>query len=96
MVFQMQTVSLTWFLIYCMILSGGFVAGLRAGLIWNTFPLMGESFVPPGLYEMSPIWRSAFEDMTTVQFNHRILAYLIVSLSAILLIIFLRLKRWFS
>jgi heme a synthase len=80
------------FLIYCMILSGGFVAGLRAGLIWNTFPLMGESFVPPGLYELSPIWRSAFEDMTTVQFNHRILAYLIVSLSAILLIVFLRLK----
>jgi cytochrome c oxidase assembly protein subunit 15 len=80
------------FLIYCMILSGGFVAGLRAGLIWNTFPLMGESFVPPGLYEMSPIWRAAFEDMTTVQFNHRILAYLIVSLSAILLIVLLRLK----
>ena len=38
-----------------MVLSGGFVAGLRAGLIWNTFPLMGENFIPPGMYEMSPI-----------------------------------------
>ncbi len=72
--------------IYLMILSGGMVAGMRAGLIWNTFPLMGVTFFPPGLYGMNPNWLSIFEDMTTVQFNHRILAYSIfIAVSTLLL-----------
>lgn len=70
---------------YLMILSGGMVAGLRAGLGWNTFPLMGDTFFPPGLYSMTPGWLSAFEHPTTVQFNHRVLAY-IIFIAATLLI----------
>ena len=62
-------------LTFLMILSGGLVAGTRAGFAYPTWPLMGDSFVPPGLYEMTPAWLSAFEDLTTVQFNHRIFAY---------------------
>jgi cytochrome c oxidase assembly protein subunit 15 len=62
-------------LIFLMILSGGLVAGTRAGLAYPTFPLMGDSFIPIGLYAMSPAWLSMFEDITTIQFNHRILAY---------------------
>lgn len=64
-------------LLFLMILSGGLVAGTRAGLAYSTFPLMGETFIPVGLYSLSPFWLSAFEDITTIQFNHRIFAYLL-------------------
>lgn len=67
-------------LVYLMILSGGLVAGTRAGLAYPTWPLMGDAFVPPGLYSMTPAWLSAFEDVTTIQFNHRMFAYLLVVL----------------
>jgi len=63
-----------------MILSGGLVAGTHAGNAYSTWPLMGDSFVPVGLYTMTPVWLSAFEDVTTIQFNHRMFAYLIVAL----------------
>jgi cytochrome c oxidase assembly protein subunit 15 len=68
-----RTVALTG-LIGVTILSGGFVAGLRAGRIYNTFPLMGDSLVPDGLFALSPVARNFFENATTVQFDHRILA----------------------
>ncbi len=61
-------------LISITIISGGFVAGLKAGMIYNTFPLMGDSLVPPGLFALEPWWRNAFDNMTTVQFDHRVLA----------------------
>jgi len=67
-------------LIFLMILSGGLVAGTKAGYAYPTWPLMGDSFIPAGLYSMSPGWLAAFEDMTTIQFNHRIFAYVIVAL----------------
>ncbi|MEA1890753.1 MAG: COX15/CtaA family protein [Pseudomonadota bacterium] len=64
--------------------SGGFVAGLKAGLIYNTFPLMGDSLIAPGVYSLSPWYLSALEDAVTVQFNHRLIAlttfFLIVGL----------------
>jgi cytochrome c oxidase assembly protein subunit 15 len=62
-------------LVFLMILSGGLVAGTRAGLVYPTWPLMGDSFVPPGLYATSPAWLAMFEDVTTIQFNHRLFAY---------------------
>jgi len=61
-------------LISITIISGGFVAGLRAGEIYNTFPMMGTSFIPPGLAALDPAWRNLFDNATTVQFNHRLLA----------------------
>ncbi|HBE92255.1 MAG TPA: heme A synthase [Gammaproteobacteria bacterium] len=54
--------------------SGGLVAGLKAGLIYNTFPLMGDSLIAPGVYASSPWYMAMFEDAITVQFNHRLLA----------------------
>ncbi len=56
------------------IVSGGFVAGLKAGKIYNTFPMMGEHWVPPGLMALEPFWRNIFENTATAQFNHRLLA----------------------
>ena len=61
-------------LISVTIISGGFVAGLKAGLIYNTFPMMGSSWLPPGLAALDPFWRNLTENMTTVQFDHRLLA----------------------
>ena len=67
-------------LVYLMILSGGLVAGTDAGFAYNTWPLMGTTFIPPGLYGYDPAWLSAFEDITTIQFNHRIFAYLLTAI----------------
>ncbi|EAQ96060.1 COX15/CtaA family protein [Congregibacter litoralis] len=64
-------------LVYLMILSGGLVAGTDAGYAYPTWPKMGPGFVPPGLYAATPSWLAAFEDVTTIQFNHRLFAYLL-------------------
>lgn len=56
------------------ILSGAFVAGLKAGLVFNTFPMMDGRWVPKGLMALDPDWRNFTENLMTVQFNHRILA----------------------
>ena len=61
-------------LITVTIVSGGFVAGLKAGKIYNTFPMMGDHWIPPGLMALEPFWRNFFDNMTTVQFDHRLLA----------------------
>ena len=64
-------------LVYVMILSGGLVAGTRAGFAYPTWPMMGDTFIPMGLYATSPAWLAMFEDVTTIQFNHRMFAYLL-------------------
>ena len=61
-------------LISATIISGGFVAGLKAGKIYNTFPMMGDFWVPPGLMALEPFWRNFFDNMVTAQFDHRLLA----------------------
>ena len=66
-----------WSLICVMIISGGFVAGTHAGFVYNTFPTMNGYLFPPGLYAASPWYHNLFDDLTSVQFNHRILAYTI-------------------
>ena len=63
--------------------SGAFVAGLDAGLTYNTFPLMDGRLVPTGLGLMEPWYINLFENVTTVQFDHRVLA-----ISLVLLILF--------
>jgi len=63
-------------LVFVQILLGGFVAGLDAGLIYNTWPLMDGQFIPDGAY---PTLLAAFEDVTTAQFNHRIGAFVVAA-----------------
>ena len=65
-------------LIVIMIISGGFVAGTRAGHGFNTFPLMNGAFIPDGLFGMSPFYLNFFENPTTIQFDHRMLAYVLM------------------
>jgi cytochrome c oxidase assembly protein subunit 15 len=54
--------------------SGALVAGLRAGRVFNTFPLMAGRVVPPGYAQLHPWWRNLFENHAAVQFDHRVLA----------------------
>jgi len=66
-------------LVFLQIVAGAFVAGLKAGAGYNTWPLMDGRLVPQGLGVMSPWWANLFENATTVQFNHRMLAYALVA-----------------
>ncbi|MEW9304125.1 COX15/CtaA family protein [Labrys neptuniae] len=70
-------------LILVQIFMGGLVAGLRAGMAYNTWPLMDGHFIPAlnNLYIMAPTWVNHFENALTVQFQHRMVAYLIVALA---------------
>jgi cytochrome c oxidase assembly protein subunit 15 len=63
-------------LIFVTAIAGAFVAGLDAGRIYNTFPLMGGRVAPAGYFALSPWWRNVFENAAAVQFDHRVLATL--------------------
>jgi cytochrome c oxidase assembly protein subunit 15 len=63
-------------LVFITILSGAFVAGLKAGFAYNTFPLMEGRWVPEAILMQQPVWRNFFENIATVQFDHRLLAML--------------------
>lgn len=66
-------------LVLLQIYLGALVAGLHAGLIYNTWPLIDGAFVPDAarLWFETPAWRNLFENTLTVQFNHRMVAYAI-------------------
>jgi len=61
-------------LIGLMIISGGFMAGTKAGFIYNTFPKMGDAWMPDHLFALSPWWKNFFENTVTIQFQHRVSA----------------------
>ncbi|WP_349967707.1 COX15/CtaA family protein [Wolbachia endosymbiont of Armadillidium arcangelii] len=65
------------------IIFGAFVAGLNAGLIYNTFPLMDGQIIPEDLFYLQPAWLNIFENRATVQFVHRVLALLILVLTVV-------------
>jgi cytochrome c oxidase assembly protein subunit 15 len=67
-------------LVFVMVLSGGLVAGTRAGLAYNTFPLMNGRFVPPEIFSLDPWYLNFFSNMATVQFDHRLIAWLLAFL----------------
>ena len=71
-------------LVFVMMLSGGFVAGIRAGFAYNTFPLMNGHLVPPEILSLEPWWRNFFWNMATVQFDHRVIAWIIAFCAPIL------------
>jgi len=61
-------------LVFIVILAGGLVAGLDAGFIYNSFPLMGGRLIPGDAYDLVPAWLNYFENAAMVQFQHRWLA----------------------
>jgi heme a synthase len=75
--FDAWTALILFLLVLLQIAAGGFVAGLDAGQGYNTWPLMDGKYIPDGLSAMQPVWHNVFENALTVQFDHRILAYVI-------------------
>ncbi len=63
-----------------MAVTGGFVAGIRAGKAYNTFPLMHGHVVPPEIFMIEPWWQNFFYNMATVQFDHRLGAWVLAVL----------------
>jgi heme a synthase len=86
---SLATVSLT-------ILAGGFTAGLHAGLTYNTFPLMDGHVVPDGYLSLRPMIRNLTENVATVQFDHRLLATVTLTMITILAVMGWRIgvSRW--
>jgi cytochrome c oxidase assembly protein subunit 15 len=66
-------------LVFAQIVLGALVAGLKAGLAYNTWPLMDGRLVPGGLGAMQPWYLNLFENALTVQFDHRLAAYLLLA-----------------
>lgn len=80
-----RLILLSNLLLLAQIVLGGFVAGLKAGLIYNEFPLMDGSLIPPELHNITIDW-AVFSNPVFVQFLHRITAYLVLIINIILYI----------
>src|SRR6202050_3025352 len=76
-------------LVFCQLGLGALVAGLRAGLIYNTWPLMGSSLVPGEAFRPNPL-QAIFGDAATAQFDHRMIAYGVVAFALVQAIVALR------
>ncbi|GMR37292.1 hypothetical protein PMAYCL1PPCAC_07487, partial [Pristionchus mayeri] len=63
-------------LVFTTAVMGAFVAGLDAGLVYNSWPKYADNWIPENLTSRTPLWKNAFENEVTVQFLHRNLAYL--------------------
>lgn len=69
-------------LVLLQVVLGAFVAGLKAGLVYNTWPLMNGEVIPHGIATLEPWYLNLFENHATVQFNHRLVAYFVVAVVA--------------
>lgn len=67
-------------LIFAQILLGGLVAGLNAGFVYTDWPMMDGALIPEGLFDMVPWYANFTENTMTVQFDHRLLGYIITVL----------------
>ena len=78
-----MTASALLVLMFVQIYLGALVAGLRAGLIYNTWPLIDGALIPAAarLWFEKPWWRNLFENTLTVQFDHRMMAYVLALLA---------------
>jgi cytochrome c oxidase assembly protein subunit 15 len=70
-------------LVFVQALAGSLVAGIHAGLAYNTFPLMNGRMVPSGIMSLEPWSRNLTDNMATVQFDHRMIAWLLAVLVAV-------------
>lgn len=72
------------FVLFTQVFMGALVAGLNAGMSYNTYPLMDGKWIPDGLFILSPFYINFFENITMVQFQHRWSAILL----AVLIVVF--------
>lgn len=78
-----RTLAAFLVLVFVTVIAGAFVAGTDAGFAYNTFPLMDSRLVPLDLWLLKPWWINHFENVATVQFQHRVLAVLTVIVAAL-------------
>ncbi len=79
---KLSKITTTLFLlVFLQILTGALVAGTHAGLTYNTWPLMDGGLVPGGYLVQSPAWINMFENVASIQFNHRMLGYAVFLLA---------------
>jgi cytochrome c oxidase assembly protein subunit 15 len=71
-------------LVYLQMLLGALVAGLHAGLVYNTWPDMNGQFFPEDGFALSPWWRNFFENPALAQFDHRMVAYAVAALVVVI------------
>lgn len=71
-------------LVFVQMLLGAFMAGIHAGLAFNTWPSYAGRWVPLGLFNLSPWWRNHFENHAMVHFQHRTVGYLVAVAAAVL------------
>ncbi|WP_244438536.1 COX15/CtaA family protein [Hyphomicrobium nitrativorans] len=69
--------------LFAQVVLGAFVAGLKGGLVYNTWPSMNGAFVPYDLWAIEPWYLNPFENPVMAQFNHRLVAYAIAALAAL-------------
>ncbi|MEE9272740.1 MAG: COX15/CtaA family protein [Robiginitomaculum sp.] len=69
--------SVLFSLVFLQLIAGAFVAGTHAGRTYNTWPLMDGGIAPSGYFTMMPKWINIFENVAAIQFNHRMLGYVI-------------------
>ncbi len=69
--------------IFVQVVIGAFVASLKGGLVYNTWPTMNGTLVPDDLWAIEPWWHNPFENPVMAQFIHRLIAYSVVVLVAI-------------
>ena len=72
--------------VFLQIVAGAFVAGTHAGKTYNTWPLMDGKFFPDGYQGGLPFLQNLGENITAIQFNHRILAYVVFLLAILYLL----------
>ena len=70
-------------LVFAQVALGAFVAGLKAGLVYNTWPSMNGQFVPSDYFVEGRGWLSLFESHAAAQFNHRLTAYAVLAAALI-------------
>ena len=87
---QRRTAIALFLLVFVQSGLGALVAGLKAGLTYNTWPLMDGKLVPDGLAAQSPWYLNFFENVTTVQFDHRLTGYAVVLLAIVHLVALIR------
>lgn len=71
-------IGFAFIMVFITMIWGAFVAGLNAGLVYNSFPMMGRYPWPSEGLDLSPLWTNFFENHAMVQFTHRLLALLSV------------------
>ena len=75
----LKLTSWLFILVILQIIYGAFVAGLNAGIGFNSWPKMNGEWIPEAVYYLDPLWKNFIEGKWGVQFIHRILALIIVS-----------------